>query len=322
MSGLRRQLIGVILVAAVAECVLLRIALRLGPVLPARVDVLPIFAIVEKLGVVALNVGVLAAAALLAIAAWDALERGRAGLPLALALLGAILVNLALSSVVVAFPGGSIGLLHGAVTGAAILLTLLSSSQTPGVRPALAGIGLAHGFALAQSAGGGNVWLGGDAGAGWQPSVAAEIAAVMSALILPWACRIRPRTREVVLATAAGLGLTVAGTLQPWGLATVAIWTMAFSLFLPPVVYGAALTSILLTLLALRRQPGGSELAIGLTVIWLAGLKLDVSTFALMALAGLTIASAPTRPLGAAVGVGASRSHRRPPRALTRLVQW
>jgi hypothetical protein len=321
MTGLQRQLVTVILIAAVAEATLLRVALRLGPVLPTRVDVLPIFAVVEKLGVAALNVGVLAAILLLAITAWDALRRGSAGLPLALALVGSILVNLGLQPMIATFPSGPVGLLHGAVTGAAVLLVALSARQPSGVRMALAAIGLAHGFALAQSAEIQAVWGDGEAGAGWSPSVAAEIAAVAAALVLPWACRIRPRTREIVGVAAAGLVITAMGWLQPWGLATLAIWTLAFSLFLPPVVYGAAVASILVTGLALRRQPGGTELAIGLTVIWLAGLKLDVSTFALMALAGLTIASFPEQRLEI-VEDGTVRSKRwRPTAELTRMVQ-
>jgi hypothetical protein len=78
---------------------------------------------------------------------------------------------------------------------------------------------------------------------------------------------------------------------QPWGIATVAIWTLGFSLFLPPILYGAAAMSAVLTVPSLRRQPGGGALAAGLVLVWLAGLKLDISSFALMALAGLTIAS-------------------------------
>ena len=132
-----------------------------------------------------------------------------------------------------------------------------------------------------------------------------EVVAVVAALALPWLTRARPRSGEVLVGVAAGLGVTGAALVQPWGLATVAIWTMAFSLFLPPILYGAAVTSILVTGLALRRQPGGGELAAGLALVWLAGLKLDVSSYALMALAGLVIASraAETLAIGAEVSV-------------------
>lgn len=322
MNGLRRQVIVVILIAAVVEVALLRVALRLGPVLPTQVDVLPIFAVVEKLGVVALNVGVLAAALLLAITAWDARQRGAGGLALTLTVVGAILANLGLQPMVAAFPGGPVGLLHGTVTGAAVLLIVLTSHQPSGVRLVLTLIGLAHGFALAQSAGLDGVWGRSAAMVGWRPSVAAETTAVAAALALPWACRIRPRAPEVVGALAAGLAMTAMCTLQPWGLATISIWTLAFSLFLPPVVYGAAVASVVATGLALRRQPGGTELAIGLAVIWLAGLKLDVSTFALMALAGLTIASDPEERLTTSADDAAPVKRWRPTGGLARLAHW
>jgi len=299
--------------AALAEAVLLRVALRLGPVLPTSIDVLPIFAVVEKLGLVALNVGVLAAALLLAITARDALRHGAGGALLALTLVGAVVVNLGLQPLVAAFTGGPVGLLHSAVTGAAVLALVLTAHQPPGVRVALALIGAAHGFALAQSAGPNGIREG---------SAAAEIAAVAAALVLPVACRIRPRMGEIVGASIVGLGVTAMGTLQPWGLATISIWTLAFSLFLPPVVYGAAAASVLATGLAVRRQPGGGELAIGLAVIWLAGLKLDVSTFALMALAGLIVACRPERRLTTTTEA-VDPTHRLPQTVgLSRLMQW
>ncbi len=62
MTALRRQLVLAVLVALLIEVVLLRLALRLGPVLPSSLDVLPLFAVVERVGVVSLNVSVLAAA--------------------------------------------------------------------------------------------------------------------------------------------------------------------------------------------------------------------------------------------------------------------
>lgn len=293
MSVLRQQLIVVVLVAAVAEVLLLRIALRLGPVLPTQANVLPAFAVVEWLGLVALNAGVLAGAALIGLAALEALRAGPSRMPLAFALLGAVLVNLGLERFVGLLADGSLRLLHAVVTGAAILLTVLGSSRPKTVGLVLGLVGLAQVLALAQPATGSIAWVG---SLGVLPIVAAELVAVLAALLLPWLCRVRPRRGEVVIGAAAGLVVAIGGALQPWGLATVAIWTMAFSLVLPPILYGAAVTSVLVTGLALRREPGGGELAAGLVLVWLAGLKLDVSSYALMALTGLVIAGGLGRP--------------------------
>jgi hypothetical protein len=302
MSALRGQLLVVVLVAAVAEVLLLRVALRLGPVLPTQANVLPVFAVVEWLGVVALNAGVLAGSALIGLAALDALRGGPGRAPLGMALLGAVVVNLGLPPLVGRLPAGSAGLAHGVVTGAAILLTVLGSSSSPRVRLMLGLVGLAQILALASTVTQNADWVVGASASGVRPIVLAETVAVVAALALPWLLQIRPRRREVAIGAVAGLGIAVGAAIQPWGLATVAIWTMAFSLFLPPVLYGVAAMSVLVTALALRRQAGGRELAVGLALVWLAGLKLDVSSYALMALTGLVIAGRVAQPLPVTTG--------------------
>jgi hypothetical protein len=301
MNALRRQLIVVVLVSAVAEVVLLRFALRLGPVLPTQVNVLPAFAVVEWLGVVALNTGVLAGGTLIGLVAWEALRSGPSRAPLAFTLLGAILVNLGLQPLVGVLPGGLAGLLHGVMTGSAVLLAVLGSSQPPLVRSLLVLVGLAQLLALAQAASQNANWFGGVGAVGGRPILAAETVAIVVALALPWLLQVRPRRGEILIGAAVGLGIAAAATVQPWGLATMAIWTIAFSLFLPPMLYGAAVMSVLVTVLALRHQSGGGQLIVGLTLVCLAGLKLDVSSYALMALTGLVIAShaAETLPMGA-----------------------
>lgn len=298
MSPLRGQLIVVVAVAAVAEVLLLRIALRLGPVLPNQADVLPLFAVVEWLGVVALNVGVLAGSVVIgktALEIWRPGGRlrsqvGRGGALLAFALLGAVLVNLGMPPLLGVTTDGLAVLVHGIVTGAAIVLTVLGSTQPPRVRTVLALAGLAQVLALAQAATR-SLDPFGSAGAG--PLALAEAVAVVGALAAPWLLLVRPRRGEIALGAVVGVVVAIGGTVQPWGLATVAIWTMGFSFFLPPVLYGGALASVLVTGLALWRRPGGGELATGLLLVWLAGLKLDVSSMALMGVAGLVIAARP-----------------------------
>jgi hypothetical protein len=274
MSQLRQQLPVVILVAVIAEVVLLRFGPRLGPVVPVGVNVLPVFAVVEWAGVLALNVGVLAGCTLLLLTAAAALRRGPAGGLLAAALAAAVLVNLGLAALVPALSDGMAGQLHTATTGSAVILLLLTSTGPVRLRAALVLLGLAQLLAL-----------------GLGPAALAEVGAVAAAVALPWLIQVRPARRDILIGVAAGLGVAVAATVQPWGVATVAIWTMAFSLFLPPILYGAALASIIVTALALRRAPEDATLLVGLTLIWLAGLKLDVSAYALMSLAGLAVAT-------------------------------
>lgn len=291
MTALRAKLIVVVLIAAIAEVLLLRIALRLGPVLPAQGDVLWVFAVIERVGVVALNVGVLAGSLLIGLVAVDALRAGWGGIPLALALLGAVMVNLSLQPLVSALPAGTPAMLHGLVTGAAVLLTVMSASQTARLRVTLALVGTTQVLALAQAMSL-SIGLTADTTAfSVRPLVLAEVGAVVSALALPYLLRVRPRRGEVVLGVLVGVLVTIAATVQPWGLATIGIWTMAFSLFLPPILYGAAIASVIVTILSLRREPGGAEIISGLALIVLAGLKLDVSAYAVMALTGLLVVS-------------------------------
>ena len=287
MIALRGKLVVVVLIAALAEVALLRFALRLGPVLPAQGDVLWVFAVIERVGVVALNAGVLAGSLLIGLVAVGELRAGWRGAALALALLGAVIVNLGLQPLVSAIPDGSAGVLHGAVIGAAVLLTVMRAPQTYRVRVALALVGATQVLALAQA-----MSLSTDLTIGMnafsvRPLVLAEVGAVISALALPHLLQARPHRGELAFGVLVGLLVTVAATVQPWGLATIGIWTMAFSLFLPPVLYGAAIASVIVTMLSLRREPGGAEIISGLALILLAGLKLDVSAYAVMALTGL-----------------------------------
>lgn len=274
MSQLRQQLPVVILVAVIAEVLLLRFALRLGPAVPAGVNVLPAFALVEWAGVLSLNVAVLAGVAFLLLTAQDVRRRGSAGVLLAVALAAAVLVNLGLSMLVPVLPDGAAGPLHAVATGSAITLLLVTSTKSVRARGALALMGAAQLLAL-----------------GLGPAFGAEACAVAAGVALPWLLGVRPARRDLLIAVAAGVGLAAAMTGQPWGVATVAIWTMAFSLFLPPVLYGTALGSVVVSILTLRRTPEHATLLTGFTLIWLAGLKLDVSAYALVSLAGLAVAA-------------------------------
>ena len=104
MIALRGKLVVVVLIAALAEVALLRFALRLGPALPAQGDVLWVFAVIERGGVVALNAGVLAGSLLIGLVAVGELRAGWRGAALALALLGASLMMTGVMKAVAARP--------------------------------------------------------------------------------------------------------------------------------------------------------------------------------------------------------------------------
>lgn len=291
MIALRGKLVVVVLIAALAEVALLRFALRLGPALPAQGDVLWVFAVIERGGVVALNAGVLAGSLLIGLVAIDQFRAGWRGATLALALLGAMIVNLGLQLLVSTIPDGSAGLLHGVVTGAAVLMVVMRAPQTRRLRVALALVGATQVLAIAQGMPLSTNLTTGISTFSVRPLVLAEVGAVISALALPYLLQARPHLGEIAFGVLVGLLVTVAAAVQPWGLATIGIWTMAFSLFLPPMLYGAAIASVIVTLLSLRREPGGAETISGLVLISLAGLKLDVSAYAVMALTGLLVLS-------------------------------
>lgn len=269
-----RPLLVVAVVAAVSEALLLRIGLRLGPAIPSGVNALPAFAVVEWVGVLALNLGVLAACGLLLLTAAALRHRGPVGQIAALALVIAAVINLGMSLLVVALQGDALRSLHGVATGLAVLMVLAVMPGPPSRRAALGLVGLTQLLTL---------------GPGSQPL--AELGAVVAAVAAPWLLAARPSRRDLLVGVVAGLLVTIAAAAQPWGIATVAIWTLGFTMYLPPVLYGAAVASVVVAGPGLRRQPGGGALAAGLLLIWLAGLKLDISAFAVQAVAGLSLAS-------------------------------
>ena len=85
---------------------------------------------------------------------------------------------------------------------------------------------------------------------------------------------------------------------RPWTLATLVMWNTGFSLWLPPPLYAVALGFFVYTLLALAQEGASAQgTAIGLLLIAAAGLKLDYTPYALMALLGYFLIT--VRPSGA-----------------------
>lgn len=304
MSHPAALLLAVLFGSAVVEFALLRVFIRLGPVLPGGEALLPVYRAAEGLGLVALNLGTLAAAALVAVAAagldWARPRQALAGV----ALLAGALVNLGLGGLLALAPGPAVVVAQAGGTLGAAALLLAAQGAPPRTRLALglvaSALGLGLYYSLAQGAAGLGLAL---PGGGLAPFLA-EACALAAALALPWG--LRPRPTRVDLGVGLGLALAWLGfdLARHWIAAAMAMWTLSFSLFLPGPLYALGLGSATAGLLALRRQAGPAPAA-GLLLVFLAGLRLDFSYFALLALAGLAAhAAALASPLPAGAGRG------------------
>jgi hypothetical protein len=331
VSELRSILLRVAVGAAVAEFVLLRVFVRLGPVLPGGEALLPVYRLAEGGGLLALNLAVLSAVGLLGVTLAGLDWRRASHVLVGVALAAGILANLGLGVLVSVAPTALGGLLlAGSMLASVAAMAMVAwRTDSPGcftgwnpaapAEPVEAGaaVGPARpstgsGRAGANSPRYGRMALGlvlgaealaawyglshGATGMGWWlpggelAPFLAEAAAVSAALALPWSFRAAPRRWEIGAGLALGLLFLGGHTARGWILSSMAMWTVTYSLFLPGVVYAAALGIGTAGLLALRRQPGGGSIAAGLLLVWLAGLKPDFSYFALLALAGLASA--------------------------------
>ncbi|MBI2322578.1 MAG: hypothetical protein HYU88_10970 [Chloroflexi bacterium] len=292
MSALAPTLLQVVVWAAVAEFLLLRVFLRVGPFLPAEEALLPLYRTVETLGLAAMNLAMLAGAGLIAAYASALAWRRPADALLGALLLAALLGNLGLSAPLGMAAAPAAAAVQAATMLAVLALGLGSSVWAPW-RAALALAALAQAAALYHVLAPALGALGLALPAGETPAFAAEALAVAAALALPWGLGGALRRRHVALGLGLGLLLLVAHMARPWTLATIAMWTVAFTLFLPGALYAAALAAATSAALALRGSPSASarQAAAGVLLIALGGLRLDFSYFALLGLVGLLVAT-------------------------------
>lgn len=292
MSALAPTLLRVVVGAAVAEFLLLRVFLRLGPFLPAEETLLPLYRAVETLGLAAMNLAMLAGAGLLAAYASALTWRRPADALLGVLLLAALLGNLGLGVLlgVAALPAAVAA--QAATTLLAVLALGLGGFVWRPGRPALALVSLAQAAALYHVLAPAANALGLALPSGVAPAFTAEALAVGAALALPWGLGGALRRRHVIVGLALGLVLFIASVVRPWTVATIAMWTIAFTLFLPGALYAAALAAGTSAALALWASPseGARRAAAGVLLIALAGLRLDFSYCALLGLVGLLVA--------------------------------
>lgn len=282
---MRSLFLRLVLVAGLAEFVLLRVVMRLGPVLPQAEALELLYQAAFVVGVAAMNLAFLAGLGLLALAAISLVERRRLE-PLAAASLVALL----------AFGAPLLLGAHRALLGwQAVAALALLSSWLVTARPApatlragqLAAVATALAFypslaGLGQAA----MALPGTSLA----LTAAETAATLVPLALAWPLRQRWRRSDLALGALPAVLLLGAWMGARWMVGAAAMWSFAFALFLPGPVYALALGLFLASLRILSRgDPAERQAALGLALVALAGLKMDFAYFAVLALSGYLV---------------------------------
>jgi hypothetical protein len=276
----------VLVVAAAAEFALLRVVLRVGPVVPRNEATEIFFGAVTLAGTAALNAATILS--VLAVALWLR-QRGPRQWGLPDIVVGATVALLAVGSLVQ--PDSLIGLAWS--TGLALAAFLLGYKRRAGLAflP-----GLAYGTAVLSRVSG--LWPG----TGFWMGVA-EAAVVAFGLAL-FATNLRHRHwLQLAAGLLPGFGLVAGLSLTGWMVKAVGIWALGISFYLPAPFYGLALAGFIWHVLAYTRGTGRA----GLLLMGLAGLRTDFSYLALLSLTGLLAwTGRPFGPEGGWAGAQAS----------------
>lgn len=267
------------LLAAVAEFILLRVLLRLGPILPATPTTETIFRAVALGGTWALNAAVILG--LVAVGLWVR-EARRRGWGLPEGAVGVTWVLLIAGSL--ASPTGPMVLWP-----AALALTALSFGVRNRYPPAVLA-GLTYGAAAAASPPG--LWPG----PGFWTAMA-EAGAVGLGLLFLARGSVREERAKLAAGLVAGLILTLGLFVAGWFVKAVGIWTVGLTFYLPAPLYGLALAGLVRELLS-SHEPRRS----GLLLMGLGGLRTDLSYFALLGLMGVLTWAGPRHESPLATG--------------------
>jgi hypothetical protein len=273
--------------AALAEFLLLRFILRMGPELPTGGAVEDAVSLAYRAGVWSLNFAGMLAVAVLGMTVFESLREQR------LRALVAAMVIVASGTLILAVwagavSGGSEAMLLAQTTGVpAAMLCVFLAVRRQGWRGALLLLVLAayasaglHFATRTAGAGNATAWL----------LTIAETAAVLSALLVPFALSagtVSPVHRRLAVAAATGAALfymafaffepTIAGFFVMWG--------SGFASSVPWPVQAVALWAIVYAVVS--GLPGTA--AIGFLLVALAGIRLEYTYFSLLALAGFTL---------------------------------
>lgn len=288
---------GLLLASALAEFVLLRVVMRLGPVLPPGDAATAAMSWVFRFGVAALNLAAILVVPTLGILSYKAFKReglpgawpmgAAAGLAAAVMLLGSVQAVLLRGSGPPALPFivsivslvvASLPLASAGIRGLALLP----------IGAALAAYGAAHYHYMSRSGAALGIALPRGTGA----FAAAEGLALTVAPLALFA--FRPGLRVGAAAAATAVTALAGGFYwsSPWMASALAIFDVAFTLYLPIYLYFAALWTAIYAVISLFAQPGARLAAIGLALMSLSGLKLDYLNYSLQGLTGFLLLAA------------------------------
>ncbi len=281
------------LAAALVEAGLLRFLLRLGPLLPPTPLVRALGQAGMVLGTAALNLAYLLGTIALLGGGWIAVRKPRHREQAAgLFVIGAMALGLAADALHLSGRGvlpASLFLVAHVLALAALgaLLASMAKKGPPAVVlwPMIAAYAASSLSAMGPPAAAMNLpWPDGAI-----TVAVAEGLAVGAALVVLPAYRPPASRRAFLVATLGGALLVGMALGRPWLPSAFAIWNFAFTLFLPFWLYVIALWLYLYTLAACwaSGQPIHREVALGLALVALGGLRADFSYTQRLALLGL-----------------------------------
>jgi hypothetical protein len=272
--------------AALAEFMLVRVALRLGPAFPAGRLIDAGFDATYWLGLWALNFAGILAVVVLFILAVPGLRVARARLSpgIATACMAAVIV---LGGWVLSMAGraSTIGLIVQVVVMAAAIVVMAIAAGWQGWRRWwLLGVSAAY---VAASAHFLTRFAGAAAGSSGALLIA-EVTALSAAALTPLVWRVGWRPHLAVVAIVVAVLWAGFAASQPHIARFFVIWDLGLSSPLPAWAFAIALAGLVYGVVCARSQPA----ALGFAVVALAGLRFDNTYFALLSLAGFAILTA------------------------------
>ncbi len=288
MSGMHWLLMTSVLV----EFVAMRVLSRIGPLLPDEPTWDSLFQLLQTVGLGALNLIILSAVAVLLAEYGRSVRRGdaRTSLTAAVCALAAVLILL------LSFLGMSAtSMLAGSLAlGVSIAILFALCVRNPRERSFHCFLLIIFLVLTSYYAAKGATGLG----SGSRDSAAlyflAEALAVVAGLAVPLVFRPDWHSKTAVTCLLLLALWALVAWSRPWALATLVMWNTGFSLWLPAPLYAVGLGVFLYTVLALAQGDApGRGTAMGLLLIVAAGLKLDYSPYALMALLGCFLIAVP-----------------------------
>ena len=280
-----------LLVCAIAEFVLLRILLRLGPILPEDALTTTVLAGASQAGLLSLNLAVVAGMAFM-VALWISLH-GSAGEVAPRLVRPALTVALAAALAGLVLPyvskgaWGAVALTFQSVMSL-LALFLLSAGllSRRAMLPMAVALLALYSAAFYHYLGRASAALGSPLpGAG----VSLLVAEVMTAFLAPaLLLAIAPKRKVRALAAGAIAAIVYLGVAlrMPWAASALAIWDFGFTSALPPYWYAVALGVLVYAIVTLIGSKQWAPAGAGLALMALGGLRVDYGYYTLLIMCG------------------------------------